>query len=231
MSLKPILSHVRAHTASHFVPSQLNRFADYLASTSNSLILPPPSLPSPTFFMDSYTPFSPAYGYVESSLSSFCDSQLSFLNASNLDTFHEPMPSPHCFDETPPPSYPYTKAASSYSMVIQLYLRSGQLDTSLSRAIRLRNDPQPWCRFGCQTFEDPHHIFVSCPHFLSLWVQRASELQASLGRILQTSSVSSADRTFTCWCGPSLRVACTSPFQVFLFACSCHWHVLLFTDA
>ena len=49
MPHKPVLSHVRAHTTSHSLPSQLNRLADYLASTSNSLILPPPSLPLPTF--------------------------------------------------------------------------------------------------------------------------------------------------------------------------------------
>jgi hypothetical protein len=193
MPNKPILSHVRAHTSSSTIPSQLNRLADYLASKSNSLTLPPPSLPLPTFHMDTYIPFTFTHGYLESSLLSFCDSQLSNLDAINLETMHEPRPSYHCFDDTPPPSYPYTKASSSYSMTVQLYLRSGQLDTSLSRATRLKTDQQPWCRFGCQSFEDPHHIFVLCPRFSSLRQSRAAELQSTFTTIFQTSSLSPTD--------------------------------------
>ena len=195
MPHKPILSHVRAHTSSISVPSQLNRLADHLASTSNSLFLPPPSLPLPTFFMDNYIPFSSSYGFIESNLSSFCDAQISSLDAAHLDTFHEPHPSSSCFDNIPPPSYPYFKATSSYSMTIQLYLRSGQLDTSFSCASRLHNDYQPWCRFGCSTFEDPHHIFLSCPRFSSLRDERSTELVANVDRVLQSSSIPSTDRT------------------------------------
>jgi hypothetical protein len=195
MPHKPLLTHVRAHTGSQTLPTQLNRLADYLASHSNSLTLPPPSLPLPTFFMDSYIPFSSASGFIESNLFTFCDSQLSNLDASNLDTFHEPTPSFHCFDDIPPPPYPYVKASSSYSMVIQLYIRSGQLDTSFIRASRLKDDQQPWCRFGCPVFEDPHHTFVHCPHFSSLRALRISELNSNVASILQTSSVSLSDRT------------------------------------
>ena len=195
MPHKPTLSHVRAHTTSLSVPSQLNRLADHLASTSNSLFLPPPSLPLPTFFMDTFIPFSFTYGFIESNLSSFCDAQISCLDAANLDTFHEPRPSSSCFDNIPPPSYPYLKAPSSYSVTIQLYLRSGQLDTSFSRASRLHDDHQPWCRFGCPVYEDPHHIFLRCPRFSSLRNVRTAELLSNVGRILQPSSITSADRT------------------------------------
>ena len=192
----PILTHVRAHTSSLTIPSQLNRLADYLASHSNSLNLPPPSLPLPTFFMDNYIPFSTHFGYIESHLFSFCDSHFALSDAANLDTFHEPQPSSACFDNTSPPSYPYTKAPSSYSMIIQLYLRSGQLDTSLSRAVRLHDDQQPWCRFGCPVWEDPHHIFTRCSHFASLRTSRAADLLSNITTILQTSSISSATRSF-----------------------------------
>ena len=195
MPHKPILTHVRAHTTSLSLPSQLNRLADHLASTSNSLFLPPPAVPLPTFFMDTFIPFSTTYGFIESNLFSFCNAQLSSLDAASLDTFHEPRPSSSCFDDTPPPSYPYFKAPSSYSLTVQLYLRSGQLDTSLSCASRLKDDCQPWCRFGCPTFEDPHHIFLSCPRFSSLRDARASELTSNVGRILQSSSIPPADRT------------------------------------
>jgi hypothetical protein len=81
-------------------------------------------------------------------------------------------------------------------MVVQLYLRSGQLDTSISRASRLRDDQQPWCRFGCRFLEDPHHVFVNCPQFTSLRTDRASELRSNVARILTTSSISSIDRSF-----------------------------------
>jgi hypothetical protein len=193
---KPILSHVRAHTSHNDIPSQLNRLADHLASTANKHpYFPSPSLPLPTFFMDKYILFSSHFGFVESSIPAFCDARLSALDAATLNTFHEPVPSPQCFDDIPPPPYPYSRAPSAYSLFVQLYLRSGQLDTSLSRAARLRDDPQPWCRFGCPVLEDPHHIFTSCPHFTSLRSARASELCSSLERILQTSSVPLVDRT------------------------------------
>jgi hypothetical protein len=194
MTNKPTLSHVRAHTSSLTVPSQLNRLVDHLASRSNSLTLPPPSLPFPTFFMDSYSPFSSSHNYIESNLSSFCDNQLALLEASNLETIHEPHPSSHCFDNTSPPPYPYTKATSSYSMTVQLYLRSGQLDTSLSRANRLKLDQQPWCRFGCPFVEDPHHIFVTCPRFSSLRQSRTDDLHSNISTFLQTSAVDQTNR-------------------------------------
>jgi hypothetical protein len=177
--------------------SQLNRLADHLASSSNKHPhLTPPTLPLPTFFMDKYILFSSHLGFVESNISTFCDTRLSVFDAATLDTFHEPAPSFLCFDEIPPPPYPYTKAPSAYSMVVQLYLRSSQLNTFLSRAARLKDDPQPWCRFGCHILEDSHHIFTCCPHFTSLRTAHTFELRASLERILNTSSVPLADRTF-----------------------------------
>ena len=141
-------------------------------------------------------PFSTHFGYIESHLFSFCDSRFALSDAANLDTFHEPRPSSACFDNTSPPSYPYTKAPSSYSMIIQLYLHSGQLDTSLSRAVRLHDDQQPWCRFGCPVLEDPHHIFTRCSHFASLRTSWAADLLSDITTILQTSSISSATRSF-----------------------------------
>ena len=40
-------------------------------------------------------------------------------DAANLNTFHEPRTSSGCFDKLPP-SLPYVKASSLYSMTIQL---------------------------------------------------------------------------------------------------------------
>jgi len=120
----------------------------------------------------------------------------SAIDAANLDTFHEPIPSLNCFDDVPPPAYPHTKALSSYSAVIQLYLRSGQLDTTLSCSARLNDDRQPWCRFGCPTFEDPHHIFTNCSQFTSLRTLRASELYSNVNWILDASATPPPDRQF-----------------------------------
>jgi hypothetical protein len=50
--------------------------------------------------------------------------------------------------------------------------------------------------FGCPTFEDPHHIFIHCPHFTSLRDARTSELHSNVDRILHSSSVTSTDRSF-----------------------------------
>ena len=184
------------HTKSQTIPAQLNCFTDYFATHSNLLFLPPPSLPLPTFFMDNYTPFSFSHGYIESNIFSFTNSQLSSIDAANLDTFHEPVPSMNCFDNVPPPAYPYTKALSSYSAVIQLNLHSGQLDTSLSCLVCLKNDHQPWCHFGCSVFEDPHHIFIICPKFNSLQTLCASELLSNIKQILEATSISVPDQIF-----------------------------------
>ena len=189
LPFQPTLSHVCAHTNSQAIASQLNCLADHLATSSNSLSLPPPSLPLPTFFMDTYVPFSFSHDYIESNISSFTNSQLSIIDSANLNTFHEPVPSINCFDNILPPTYPYTKALSSYSAVIQLYLCSDQLDTSLSCSTHLKNDRQPWCRYRCPIFEDRHHIFIDCPQFDSLRTSHALELYTNINQIMKASSI------------------------------------------
>ena len=79
-----------------------------------------------------------------------------------------PLPSLHFFDDTPLPAYPYLKTPSSYSAVIQLYARSGQLDTAYTLANHLGDIQQPWCRFGCPCAEEPNHVFVQCRAFAPL---------------------------------------------------------------
>ena len=115
--------------------------------------------------MDNYTLYSPSYGFIESNPFQFVDSLLSQHISFSLVTYHAPMiPSP-LFDHTPPPTYSYLQALSSFSAVVQLYLRSGQLDTSLSLFRRLSDGSQPWCCFGCHAIEDSHHIFIQCHRF------------------------------------------------------------------
>jgi len=106
----PFANHVRAHTSSLSIPSQLNRLADTIASHPNTHNFPPPSVPLPTFFMDYYTPFHPQDGYIEQKLSTYVDQQLASSQASQLCTLHQPILLPHLYDTHPPPDYPYTRA-------------------------------------------------------------------------------------------------------------------------
>ena len=121
-------------------------------------------------------------GFIESTVFYYVDSLLAKAHAATLNTCHEPLPSLPLFDNTPPPTYPYTKSLSSYSAVIQLYARSGQLDTALHLSSRLKEGFQPWCRFGCQKIEEPHHIFILCqdsPHS-EILIPNDWNLQSSL---------------------------------------------------
>ena len=61
------------------------------------------------------------HSFIESSITSFVDFSLARSVSLSLDTCHQPLPPLPLFDTIPPPSYPYTKAASSYSATVQLY--------------------------------------------------------------------------------------------------------------
>ena len=192
----PTISHVRAHTNAHDIKSNLNRLVDHVASSSQHLPLPPPSVPVPSFFMDNFMTFSSSHGFIESSIFVYVDSLLAKAHAASLNSCHEPLPLLPLFDNTPPPTYPYTKSPSSYSAVIQLYARSGQLDTALLLSSRLNEGFQPWCRFGCQKIEDPHHIFVLCPNFTSLWRDYAQRLKSTTLAVLDTYHLPEQDISF-----------------------------------
>ena len=141
--------------------------------------------------------FSSSHGFVESSSHSFVDTLLARTQAATTVTCHEPLPPLSLFDNTPPPSYPYIKTPSSYSAVIQLYARSGQLDSSHLLSARLKDGYQPWCRFGCHHFEDPHHIFVVCPKFTSLRESYSMRIQDATRTLLHTyGSLSEHDISF-----------------------------------
>ena len=192
----PTLTHVRAHTSANTVESNLNRLVDHVASSSQHLPLPPPSVPTPSFFMDNFMLFSTSHGLIESSLLSFVDTLLARTQATSLNSCHEPIPSLLLFDTTLPPTYPYTKAPSSYSAVIQLYARSGQLDTMHHLSSRLKEGFQPWCRFGCKRIEDARHIFVICPKFTTLRESYTTRLQDTTRMILDTYNLPQRDIAF-----------------------------------
>ncbi|KAF8876370.1 hypothetical protein CPB84DRAFT_1689179 [Gymnopilus junonius] len=190
------LIHCKAHTDNSTIPANLNRLVDHLATQSHHTALPPPTLSPPTFMMDDFTLHSTLHGFVESNIFTFIDSLLATSVSSTLDTYHAPLiPSP-LFDNTPPPPYSYLKAVSSFSAVVQLYLRCGQLDTSLSLSRRLPDGSQPWCRFGCHAIEDSHHIFIHCPRFRAFRDSATSSLVSSTRTLLDASTLDTVRKQF-----------------------------------
>ncbi|KAG1813379.1 hypothetical protein EV424DRAFT_1416739, partial [Suillus variegatus] len=126
-----------------------------------------PSAPLATFSMDDYTMFASGYGFVENYLSSFLISRLEDSYASR-NSFHPArVLTLALYDSHRLPDFPYTRASSSFSAVVQLYARSSQLDTTEVRHRRFRDTP-PWCHFSCDAFESMHHIFARCPAFLAI---------------------------------------------------------------
>jgi hypothetical protein len=140
--------------------------------------------------------FSTSHGFVESTLLPFIDTLLAKTQATSIHSYHEPIPPLPLFDPTPPPIYPYAKTPSSYSAVIQLYARSGQLDSKHLLSCRLKDGHQPWCCFGCRLIEDTHHIFVRCPKFTTLRESYSSRLHQATRTILTTYNLPPQDIAF-----------------------------------
>ncbi|KAF5382556.1 hypothetical protein D9615_002847 [Tricholomella constricta] len=160
------LQHVKAHTTSSSTPAQLNRLADHAATSAQKSLIPIPPAPLTTFCMDDFSIFSATDGWVETDLSRYVQRSLAFSFFS-----HNPLLNHYSsllYDHRAPPNFPYTRSTSSFSAVVQLYLRAHQLDTQSRLTARLRSSEQPYCRFGCQTLEDARHIFVRCPRFSTL---------------------------------------------------------------
>ncbi|PPQ63162.1 hypothetical protein CVT24_005802 [Panaeolus cyanescens] len=174
MQQPPLLQHVKAHTSSSSSASILNRVADNLASKSHNIS--PPSSTYPDFFLDTFSLFSPSTGILENNISTNFP-----VSSTARDIFFNKfsLPLQSSFDSIPPPSHPYFNSTSSYAAVVQLYSRSAQLDTNLTKSRRLPL-AQPWCRFGCPTYEDAHHLFVNCPFFNSYRDEARSDLSREL---------------------------------------------------
>ncbi|KAG6825618.1 hypothetical protein H0H92_003047 [Tricholoma furcatifolium] len=69
-------------------------------------------------------------------------------------------------------------------IIVQLYLRSNQLDTADRLARRLPDVFDPCCRMGRATIETEHHIFVTCPSFTSLRNEATKQLVSQTITIL-----------------------------------------------
>ena len=155
--------HIRAHMSSTDAASILNCVADRLAVMTHTH---PFSwiAPLPTFALDQYAMWAEGVGFIENNFSLFVDGELACIHATSLhytsgDWF------PH-LSISIPQSFPYEHSTSSYSALVQLYARSGQLPTQCLLFLR-GMAPSSWCRFGCYCTETPHHLylFIKCPWF------------------------------------------------------------------
>ncbi len=105
----------------------------------------------------------------------------------------------------PPRDFPYTRAQSAYSAMIQLYSRSRQLDSALNLHSRLHH-PQPWCRFGCPVLESTHHVYANCPYFVGLRKTAALNLHNRVQTVLQSFRTELVDH-------PDLQHYCSTIFS------------------
>jgi hypothetical protein len=187
-SSPPSLLHVRAHTDASDSPSRANALVDRVASSAHSLLINPPPVPLPTFFMDRFTPYLPPFQFIDSRFAGLLHSLLASRSFHDLafTPFHTLTSFFH--DSHTAPSHPYIRASSAYSAVIQLYARSSQLPTRTILATRFR-DRSPFCRFGCASLEDPHHLFVTCPAFHGLRAEYSHALVSDISRALGGSTL------------------------------------------
>ncbi|KAJ8095721.1 hypothetical protein PM082_022828 [Marasmius tenuissimus] len=183
-------TYTPAHTNATDIPSTSNAFADHIASSSHSNNIP--LAPLPTFFMDKFTLFSTSNGYIEQNTLPFV------ISLCQQHAIQDPLSRPnltllrHLYDSHSLPLHPYTRASSGYSALVQLYARSSQLETSLTRFLRM-GDRLPWCSFGYTEVESPHHIFVRCPRFADWRTETAAKIALSTKSALSSGVLSRAE--------------------------------------
>nr|VWP00632.1 Mevalonyl-coenzyme A hydratase sidH (EC (Siderophore biosynthesis protein H) [Ganoderma boninense] len=183
----PIITYTPAHTSNSSPPAQANRLVDNLASTSHTPGRIPLALPLPTFTLPPYVLHAPSHGYI---LPSSIPTAVRDLHIHTL--LSDPSLRPNSvlfrslYDQHPPPPHPYTRASSAYSVLVQLYSRSSQLDDAFTRFRRFR-DASPLCHFGCDTLETPHHLFVQCPHFADVRDEHKIAVQRETSTLLHAT--------------------------------------------
>jgi hypothetical protein len=137
--------------------------------------------------MNEYTFFRDGDGFIESNIPHFVDTYSAIFQAQELAAGYSRRMSILGFDDTPPPSYPYLKAASAHSAAVQLYARSGQLATA--DVLYTRGKAQDnLCPLGCKVTGSMHHLFLHCTNYdewrLQAGVDLVSETKKKLHALL-----------------------------------------------
>lgn len=185
--------YTRGHSAELSLPSQLNREADHYACGSQRFPELVPVAPTPTFTMDAYTLYTNVDGWVESNARNFIDFFLAKEAAERLAHGNRLRMLNSVHDNMPPPDYPYTRALSAHSAVIQLYARSGQLPTAEVLESRSKL-PSCLCRLGCDAVESVHHIFVDCVEFKEWRCAAGEEVSLRTERKLVEAGIKEEDQ-------------------------------------
>ncbi|KAJ7708993.1 hypothetical protein B0H17DRAFT_916723 [Mycena rosella] len=169
---KTAIIYTPGHASEVSVPAQMNREADHYASSAQRHLRDVFTAPIPTFFMDKFTFFTRADGWIESNIRTYIDKSQIVEASKRIAVGHQQRMALHLYDTKAPPEYSYTTAYSAYSAVVQLYARSGQLPTAdlLYSRGKAHN---PRCRMGCNAIEDQHHIFVECEQYTE-WRSKAA---------------------------------------------------------
>lgn len=179
------VAHIRSHTGKEDERSQMNKRADSLASEGLRQWENIPMAPEPTFMMDDFVVHTNEDGYVESGIQTFVQYHLAYNTAIGMDRENDLRMNRTLFEAFDIPEHPYTRGVSAYSAEVQLFIRSGQLDTMATRQKRkLSQNNGGQCEFGCQAYGDAHHIFVTCPRFQDLRVEVTEELETSTIRMM-----------------------------------------------
>jgi hypothetical protein len=117
--------------------------------------------------MDDYMFFRDDDGWIESNIHIFMDHFMVKQTVKALSHTHHHRMDTWLYDSRPHPTYPYVKAQSAYSALVQLYARSGQLPTA-SGLKQKKNTEDSRCRYGCEATESMFHVFVVCGKFKAL---------------------------------------------------------------
>ena len=173
------ITYTKAHTSDTTLDAALNREADHYASLAQKHISSIPIAPIPTFYMDPYTFYREPDGWIESSLRYYIDHFSAKATANRLALLPKHRMTTWLYDLNPPPPWVYTKAASAYTALVQLYARSGQLPTAQGMFQKKTTLSQN-CRFGCPDTESPHHVFVECPRYSELRSKEIDSLVLSI---------------------------------------------------
>lgn len=142
----------------------MNAEADYYASKSHTIAPTLLTAPSPTFFMDPFTFYRSKNGWIESNVQDLMSNDAISQTQASLGYHRGNRMASWLYNPGPHPQYPYIRAVSAYSALVQLYARSGQLPTPDLNHSRGIGDSRLCC-FGCRTPADTQHIFRECRHF------------------------------------------------------------------
>jgi hypothetical protein len=159
--------HVKSHTDEKGVGTRLNAKVDHYATKAQTALHLIPIALMLTFFVEDYVFYRDGDGWIESNIHVFTGYFMVGQTAKTLTFAYHFHMALWLYDSCPHPIYPYVKASSAYSAMIQLYMRSGQLPMAACIKQKKKSEDSG-CMYGCVITEDMYHIFVSCARFKAL---------------------------------------------------------------